>query len=299
MRDAGDGRRELSGSGAAGAPDREPVGTLTPDAFSRGFFRFFSGSCRRMLARSFAEVRAARGTVPALAELDSHPGPIVVCFTHPSWWDPILGVGLHGKLLPSRAVLAPMDDDQLARFRFMRKLGIFGIEPDEPASMDAMARYLRERFTQPPGGWTLWIAPQGTFTDPRAPLVVRPGAAAAAARIARDHGSVRVAAAAFEYAFWSEKKPEAFVRFAEIETDRPDSTSAWQRAITRVLGETRDRLSEAVAARDPGAFEPLLGAASGSVNPVYDLLLKLRGKGGSIAPRRAGAGGRVRGGDET
>ena len=179
----------------------------------------------------------------------------------------------------------------------MRRLGIFGIEPDEPASMDAMARYLRERFRRKPGRWTLWIAPQGTFTDPRTPLVVRPGAAAVAAQIARDHGSVRVAAAAFEYAFWSEKKPEAFVRFAEIGCDRTDSTSAWQRAIARVLGETRDALSAAVAARDPDAVETLLGRASGGVNPVYDLLLRLRGKSGSIAPRRDAPAASTTGGD--
>lgn len=46
-------------------------------------------------------------------------------------------------------------------------------------------------------------------------------------------------------------------------------------------------LAAQVIRRDPEAFESLVSRRGASVNPAYDLLLRLRGRQGEIATRRS------------
>lgn len=249
-----------------------------------GFARVFAWYARRLLRSRFHRVRATTGTRQLLHALDADPRPLVICCTHSSWWDPLVGLVLQRELLPSRAAFSPMDAAQLRRFAFFRKVGLFGIDPDHPASLAAMTDYVAE-LAGAHDRFTLALTPQGRFADPRERVRVRPGAAAVAARLR----GARVLCVAVEYAFWQDQKPEVFVHAAEALADAP-STAAWHRAIGAGMQAAADELAARVIARDPGALEILLGAPSGratAANPLHGLWLALRGRSGEIAARRA------------
>ncbi len=251
----------------------ELLDPATPDLRVRRVFSWYS---ERLLRRSFATVRAMPGSVEFLSALDPLDEGVCLVMSHTAWWDPIVGAMLWRRAFPSRSVLAPMDRKELARFRFMRKLGLFGIDPDRPGSMPAMLAYLESSFAtmRKP---TLAVTPQGRFTDVREPLRIRPGAAAAIARL----GFGRAVAIAVEYGFWNDKKPEVFLRCEPIERPARPTTSQWHRAIESGMRCNGDALALAVRARDPNAFVDLIGGRA-SVHPVYDAWLWMTGRGRSI-----------------
>ena len=41
-----------------------------------------------------------------------------------------------------------MDREQLERFRFFRRIGMFGIDPDDPESLEAMRTYVIDAFRE-------------------------------------------------------------------------------------------------------------------------------------------------------
>ena len=265
--------------------------TFIPSRPSDRFTRFFGNYTRRLFAKKFHAVRLAAGTREALATLDTHEAPVLAVLNHASWWDPLTSLLVSRELTPRRANAAPMEAAMLRKFSFFRYLGIFGIDPDTPASLDAMARHVADRFRDRPAT-TLWITAQGKFEDVRTPIRIRPGAAALAAQ----HPGIRVVTLAIEYGFWIDQKPEVFLRLATIDPPpttegRAISTTAWYRAIQGGMQANQDALSALVRAREPAAFEPLIGGRSG-VHPLYDLYLRLRGKSASLdAPRAASSGG--------
>ncbi len=236
----------------------------------------FAWYAERLLRRSFHAVRATPGSHQELLALGAADGPGLVLLTHASWWDPIVGALLWRRTLGGRPVLAPMDRRELERFRFMRKLGLFGIDPDDPRSLGAMLGYVAGEVRREPAT-VLMLTPQGRFTDPREPLVVRPGAAALAARV----GVRSAVAVAIEYAFGRERKPEVLLAARGIALETEPRATAWQRAISAAMGEAAQQLARAVRAREQASFETWLGGES-SVHPVYDWWLRLRGKRAGI-----------------
>lgn len=268
-----------------------PDDLLIPASYSPRVTKFFARRwVRGMFRKSFHAVRVVTEHRDALAELQRSDTPAIVLLSHTSWWDPLISLVLHDHHGQGREPLAPMDATQLVKFGFFKKLGIFGIQPDNPASLQAMGEYVRRRFEANPRA-TLWITPQGRFVDPRDPIEIRPGAAALAAKTP----NVRVLALAIEYAFWTDQKPEVFLRFEPCATpERRDSTTAWHREFLRAMAENNARLAEAVRSRDAGRFRPALGeiAAGGdsdtgpATNWFYDLWLRVRGQSGRVEDRR-------------
>ncbi len=256
---------------------------VVPGAYDARFVRFFAWYVRRMFASKFHAFRVATGTRHVLASLADHSGPAIVVMNHSSWWDPLVALMLGHHLCPLRTGCAPMDARELAKFGILKKLGIFGIAPDDARSLPAMSRYVLDRFTTDPRA-TLWITPQGRFMDPREPVVLRPGAAAIAARAS----NVRVVSLAVEFAFWVDQKPEVFTRLAEVPVPASPSTARWHGAMTQAMQANADVLAQLVRARDAAAFEHLLASDAprdGSINPAMDLWLRLRGKKVALTDR--------------
>ncbi len=235
----------------------------------------FERHVRSMVRRRFHCVRMVEETVPVLRDAEGDERPLVVVMNHSSWWDPLVPLMLRKEFFQGRTPLAVMDREQLEKFGFFRRLGIFGIDPDDPASLDGMGRYVIEHLSKAERAAFL-VTPQGRFADPREPMRLRPGIAAILARAEREGLRVRVVSLAIEYTFWLEQKPEIFLRAAECSGDL-DATTAWHRRLTQAMEANGRALAEAVVRRDPRAFRTLLGGSAG-VHPVYDLLLRLRGK---------------------
>jgi hypothetical protein len=176
-----------------------------------------------------------------------------------------------------------MDVEQLRKFGFFRRLGLFGVDPSDARSYSAMVAYVLERFASESRP-TLWITPQGSFADVREPVRMRPGAAAIAARTPR----VRVLSVAMEYGFWLDQKPELFVRAAVVSPPASPSTPHWHGAMEAAMNANAGELSRLVIARDASSFAPLLGAGDATnarVHPVYDWWLRLRGKDARLRDR--------------
>ena len=256
------------------------------DAYSARFFGFFAWYVRGMLRRSFHAVRMVRGGDDELRGHASHERPVIMALSHASWWDPLLCVYLHQRFSPARRALGPIHARELSKFRFMRKLGLFGVDPDDPASFDPMVEHSTARMNDAPGT-NFWITPQGRLVDVRTPIELRPGAAAVAARLCAGAGC-RVVCVALEYAFWVDKRPEVFLRVEPCVAETPTSMTSWHRSLTRAMQRNGAALAELVAARDPSAFTCLEGGEAPRIHPVYDALLALRGQRRALDERGDG-----------
>jgi 1-acyl-sn-glycerol-3-phosphate acyltransferase len=267
---------------------------LIPGAYSARFVQFFTWYTKRLFRKKFFAVRLARGSAEVLLALQQHRGPAMIAMTHSSWWDPLVAL-LLGTLCSARQACAPMDEAMLRKFGFFRRLGIFGIRPEDPRGLPAMVAYVLERFAQESQA-TLWITPQGRFCDVREPIELRPGAAAVAARAQRQGMKLEVVVVAVEYGFWVDQKPEVFVRAARVEAEESAadasgtlSTAAWQRKLQEAMQRCADELATLVRARDASAFESLI-TAGGGINPAMDAWQRLRGTDARVVDRTKAGG---------
>ena len=254
------------------------------DAWSPRFTAYFGWYVERKLRGAFHAVRMLPESEAALRALQVHAGPVLVALNHASWWDPLIAVLLHRRHFADRDNLAPMDAHELRRFRILRKLGIFGIDPDEPGAMEAMGAYVRRRLAQMPRSSVI-LTPQGRFVDVRQPVVPRPGAAALLA----SQPDMAAWSVAIEYAFWTDARPEVFLRVQQVQPPIDARVPTWQRSLQQTMEANRVALADAVQARDAARFRIMLGGGQAQVNPVYDLWLRVTGRGGSSdVARRAG-----------
>lgn len=258
-------------------------GGVWPERPSPRFRMFFARYVRRLMGKRFHAVRIISGDGTVLEEAAGSPRPVIALLSHASWWDPLLMLLLWRRYLSARDIIAPMDAEQLRRFGFFRRLGVFGIDPDDARSLDAMRGHVLARFERG-DPVMLGLTPQGRFTDPREPIRLRPGAAAIAASspIAPEVVSISV-----EYAFWQDARPEILVSVTKVDTPATSlSTAAWQRVLTDAMVRSQERLAAAAIDRRPEAFDLVLDAGA-RINPIMDLWLKWRGQSGGIEARRS------------
>jgi hypothetical protein len=249
----------------------------------------FASMVASMTRRRFHAVRLAVGSRAVLEAVDGGERPALVVMNHSAWWDPIVAILVWRAFFPRRAPYGPIDRHELKRFAIFRKVGLFGVDPDDPATLDAMRSYLGGLARTDPR-LALVVTPQGRFADVREEVVPRPGAAAVAAAIAPD----RAVALAVEYGFWVDQKPEIFLRAESIPCG-DDGVLAWQRRIRDAMQRNQTELSVLVRGRDAAAFEPMTPRFAPRVsgtNPVYDLWLRLTGRrGGALGEARTQQGG--------
>lgn len=241
---------------ADGAVD-DPVGLRSPN-----YVRFFGAALAHRMRQGFAGIRLSRGS--AAWRPDAFTGrPLVVVANHPSWWDPAFIAFLAGRDLPQRALFAPIDADALQRYRFMRRCGLFGIEPDSRAGAARFLDVGRRVLALPDA--VLCVTPQGRFSDVRQrPLAMRRGVAAL---LARTPGAIALPLA-LDYPFWDESRPEALARWGAPVTGHADA-DAWHDALTDGLERTMDALATDAQRRDPADFIALLDGKVG-IGGVYD-----------------------------
>jgi hypothetical protein len=158
---------------------------------------------RRQMQRHFHAVRIAKAGPPRLPERHA----AIMYTNHPSWWDPALFMVLTTTLLRGRKGYGPMEAGQLERYGFMRRIGVFGIEPGTRRGAAAFQH------------------DSAILTDPEAVLWVtaeaRCRSASSAGASAPRHGTSdgpprgRRRDPCRRIPFWSERLPEALCRFGE------------------------------------------------------------------------------------
>lgn len=250
---------------------------ITPAKHSAGFRRVFAWYTRRLVSKRFNAIRFTADSIAALESAHRHDGPIILAMNHASWWDPLLGLLISERFFQHRPSAAPMAMEQWNTFKFMRKLGIFGVHTDHPDAINQMTAHVETLFDEQ-HDTLLAITPQGEFADVRVPVRIRPGISS----IAAVRPDAVIISVAFEYAFWTDQRPEVFVRASAVDRPEASSTAAWHRAITRSMRANAEALSEAVIARDPTRFVEPFERRGASVNRTYDTITKLRGQSAHI-----------------
>ena len=243
-------------------------GSLVP-RISPGLLRWFRWYGRRYVRRHFHALRLSRDGRP---QIDAGV-PLVVFLNHAAWWDPLVGLCLAERLFADRVAYAPIEAAALGRYRFMERLGLFGIEPGTRRGSIRFLRVARAVLAQP--NTALWLTPEGRFADPRErPLRFRPGLA----HLARGMHSGVLLPLALEYPFWEERSAEALARFGEplpIEGKSQLTVEQWNSLLEDRLRATQDALAEQAIRRRPDEFETILSGSAG-VGGVYDLWRRFR-----------------------
>ena len=251
---------------------------VVPGDFREWFRGFFAWRLRKGFPKSFHAVRLANGSRAVLDRAAAHDGPLVVASNHQSWWDPLVGFLVHDAWFRARRPLSPMDATQLAKFGFFRKLGVFGVDPDDASGLRPFVRYVESQFREHPRS-ALMLTPQGRFVDPRDAVKVRPGVAMVMARVPTAHA----VAVAIEYAFWNDRRPEVFLLASRVEPPAdPADSRAWEEAFDRAMNANAADLAALVRARDAAAFECIAGGGGTRTHPVYDRWLRITGRDPSI-----------------
>ncbi len=234
----------------AQAPDFSPLG-----------YRLFIGYLRGYFGRNFTAVRTSRLVSPP-----NGSRRLIVYSNHPSWWDPIHFGLLASHLLPGRRVYGPMDAAALEKYRFFKKLGVFGVDRS-PRGAAAFLRTSLAALAQPEA--SLWLTAEGEFTDPRQrPVRILPGVA----HLARRLDDAWIVPLALEYPFWNERRPEAlscFGRPIDLSEEPARSTGDWTSVLERRLEAAMDRLAAEARSRDPERFVTLQAGRVG-VGGIYD-----------------------------
>lgn len=232
-------------------------------------FRLFRWYAARYVRRSFHAVRLSKSG-HAFPPPDQ---PVLIVMNHPSWWDPMIGMVLSRTFAAGRDEFAAIDADAVKRYGFLSWLGFVAVDQ---SGMRGAAVFLQTgaAILSAPGR-VYWVTAQGRFTDVRErPLGLRSGVGHLAARMT---GGV-VLPLALEYTFWTERTPEALVRFGEPirVTAHPGLSGRWwTQLIEAGLTRTLDALNAETASRDPAKFATLLDGRSG-VGGVYDVWRRLK-----------------------
>jgi hypothetical protein len=172
-----------------------------------------------------------------------------------------------------RVHFAPIEAQGLAQYRFLERLGFFGIETGTSRGGLSFLRTSRAILAVPES--MLWITAQGGFVDVRdRPIVLKPGIGHLAHRISETI----IVPLALEYPFWDDRCPEALVRFGspiDVTAGQNRSAAEWTAAIEKGLEESQNHLADEARQRDPSLFETVLGGTAG-VGGVYDMWRRLR-----------------------
>ncbi|MDT8325156.1 MAG: lysophospholipid acyltransferase family protein [Bacteroidota bacterium] len=198
--------------------------------------------------------------------------PVVLYGNHPGWWDAVLPIVISHGILRHDAY-AMMEEKQLARYGFFRKIGTFSVVRENPRealrSLQYAAELLRGRSR------FLWLFPQGVITSvDKRPLHFFNGTA----RLLRDLGDVIAIPVAFRYDFVEKERPEAFLAFgkpwrirADERVDIPLTTTLLEQLIEYEMDVQREEIME----RDFGEYE-LIVPGKRSVNEWWDSLRQMK-----------------------
>jgi 1-acyl-sn-glycerol-3-phosphate acyltransferase len=232
-------------------PPEDPVGRYDPRRMA--FFHFMF---RRFFRKHMRAARVARWGLPA----DHGARPLVIFANHPGWWDGVAFMLLSQALFPDRRMFIPMEAAALARYPFMRRIGVFGIEPGARGAV-AFLRTAREVLGT--RDRMLWMNAPGRFSDVRErPVPIAPGMT----RLPEFAPDAVFLPLALDYPFWTERKPEMLAAFGTpIEGALLAEQDREARAVTlsESLAATMDRLAGDAVARDPARFETLLRGREG------------------------------------
>ncbi len=222
--------------------------TARKEHWFEGVFALYN---RNLIRRRFEGLRVA-----GLDHLRRHETntPQLLYANHSSWWDGLVMFQLAREC--KLDLYAMMEEKQLRRYPFHRKLGAFSVVRARPRealeSIEYAANLLRHSSR------TLLIFPQGeTAPNDTRPLKFYNGAA----RIIERVGEIDVVPVALRYEFLDEFRPQIFARVGaaeHIEVTKDFNVKQLTNRMADTLTHTLDSVRADVIARDFWEYEEIV-----------------------------------------
>lgn len=207
--------------------------------------------------------------VDHLSELDPRRSYIAIA-NHSNWWDGFV-VFFLTRLLPGYKHYLMMEAQNLEKYSAFRKLGVFGVDIDDPRDARRGVSYATSLLRQ--NAAFLWLFPQGRLRPAREPLKFLRGAAV----IARRAGNCSLLPLALRYEFTTEQKPLALVK---IGTPLNTPHSFNEDLVTKLLV----RIDADVLSCDFSSYSVMMSAGI-SINKRWEYVRHLlRGGRGEFRP---------------
>lgn len=184
-------------------------------------------------------------------------GGLVVYSNHPGFWDGFVAHQLG--LATGWDAYALMDEQNLARYRFLCRIGAFSVRPGDAVSASQSLRYARKLLQRPRSA--VFVYPEGEL-QPGLELGPLRRGVEVLARSCR----ARCVPVAIRYAIFEHELPDVLIEVGEVHGPEPLAGFA------RRLGEQVARLA---AARSPAGFEPLIRGRR-SVAERWDAFRRLK-----------------------
>ena len=203
---------------------------------------------------------------------DRSPGPLIIVANHSSWWDAIMPILISLDHF-SHDAYGVMVEQELSKYRFFRKVGIFSIDRGDPRSALRSLQYGADLLRDTDR--VLWFFPQGEIVpNDHRPFEIESGIS----RLALMIGRVTVLPIAFRYELLDNEHPDCWFRCGEPLTyngseNRSDLTTITT-SINDRLEEVLNQLRTDVLTRYLREYEPILEGTR-SINRGWD---RLRGK---------------------
>ena len=198
------------------------------DSVMHSYFRWlFRKQFHSLLLAGKENVRALEEKRPALGVAN-----------HSNWWDGFVILFLT-RLLAHRQHYIMMEERQLVKYPFFRKLGAFGVNLDNAREAASSLRYALRLLED--DRTMLWIFPQARMAPSRSEMEFRGGAGV----LARRTKGCAVLPLALRYEFTTEQRPVVLARFGAVSVE-PAVVS--ERCVGELLGRIdRDVLDQRFA----------------------------------------------------
>ncbi|MEK5490435.1 lysophospholipid acyltransferase family protein [Paenibacillus sp. FSL R7-0297] len=231
-------------------------------SFDRLFYRYNS---LYLLRRHFHSIGICGELQPAAAAGRG----ILYLMNHSSWWDGLLAYHAAGKLAGSRHYFM-MEEEQLRKYAFFRKLGAYSINSAGTGDLRASLRYTAGLLQ---AGESVWMYPEGEILPlEHRPLILREGAAL----VLRLSPLTAVVPVTLYHGLFRHTKPEATLLAGTpqllpwADMDRSDIARSLEAALGEQLEAHRNQILNHKG-HMPEEFRPLLKRGR-STNEWLDML---------------------------
>ena len=151
----------------------------------------------------------------------------IICYAnHASFWDGFLAHVLTRRA--GRDAYAVMEEQNLARYRFLTRIGAFSIRRNDSHSALETFRYAREVLKRPKA--TVFIFPQGKIEPNAAPPLKFERGTEVLARMTK----ARCVPVALRYAFFEHELPDVLIRVGEAHA--PEDRASMESRLGALVG---------------------------------------------------------------
>lgn len=172
----------------------------TPNPVVLAWWRWY---CRYALRKHFHRVMLYGDLARPATEPTAEPGAAATLYLadHLSWWDGVLLFHLLGTRLGERGLRCMVDETQVRKHPFFRRVGCFSVDRTRPRDGLRAVRHAADLLER---GHSVVVFPQGRIRPADAPVSLERGFT----YLLDFFPAARVRVLTFRYDFWEHQRPE-------------------------------------------------------------------------------------------